>query len=874
MSEQICSYSFEFYFAKQLALLEELMSRRFTLLLLLLAFHALSTHSSVKYDFDGDSKADPSVFRPSNGTWYILNSLNGGARIQQFGLAGDVPVAADYDGDGLSDVAVYRAGIWYRFRSSTATVDISNFGIVTDTPIPADFDGDARADVAVFRPSNGTWHYLRSTNGSYAALNFGLNGDVPLPNDYDGDGKADINIFRPSSGTWYRINSLNGSIFIGNYGLNGDIPLSGDFDGDARADLAVWRPSTGYWYVQGSTSTSMILPFGTQGDIPVPANYFDSPATDIAVYRPSNGTWYFLRANGTLSAVQFGINTDVPVESPSPGEQPVPPPTSFTCDYYASPTGSASGSGTLASPWNLFAALGKTAQVRDGRTLCLRGGTYTGKFISTLNGGGIVRSAPGEWAVIDGYSATALTSAITSTQSSFTVTDGSRIFPVGGSDEITIDGEVLKFCSKSGNTLTGCFRAASGTIGGAVAHAAGASVIQSGSQLNVNGANTTYRDFEIRNSLPSRNADLVPEITRGAGVVNTGDGNSFINLIIHDNVNGVFTSSASRNTFLYGIISYNNGIAGNNSGLLGHGYYLENAAGYSRVYESMSLNSFNLGMQGYGVTGPYVGGDVRGSVFANSGAPGESLWPNIRNFNMVYGPDLQPSPTANVVESHFYHPPGIGYSVSFGYGAGIGTGVFKDNFFTGGTNGFSIGRVTTLTFTGNSFYSLSNSTTYLISPIIPYTWNNNTYHNANGLNRFGYLTGSGGEVAQFAAWRTITGFDANSTATGSARPTNVVVRPNSHQTGRANVIVYASSGVTSATVNLSTTGLVNGQQYTIRNAMDYFGAPIATGTYSTANPSVSVTLTGPAQSVAAPVGHGYTPGTTCPQFCPMVVVPN
>src|SRR5262249_49736480 len=142
---------------------------------------------------------------------------------------------------------------------------------------------------------------------------------------------------------------------------------------------------------------------------------------------------------------------------------------------------------------------------------------------------------------------------------------------------------------------------------------------------------------------------------------------------------------------------------------------------------------------------------------------------------------------------------------------------------------------------------------------------------ANGRNVFG-IAGTG--LYQFANWRTLTGFDAGSTATSSAMPDTAIVRPNTYQAGRANVMIFSFSGANSISINLSTTGLINGQTYTIRNAQDYFGTPVLTGTYNAANPTVTVSLTGTSQSVAMPIGYGYTPPTTCPQFCPMIVVPN
>jgi hypothetical protein len=73
------------------------------------------------------------VFRPSNGTWYVLNLANNNFNAVQFGISTDKPVVADYDGDGKTDYAVYRPenGIWYLLQSTKGFSGIQ-FGVATD----------------------------------------------------------------------------------------------------------------------------------------------------------------------------------------------------------------------------------------------------------------------------------------------------------------------------------------------------------------------------------------------------------------------------------------------------------------------------------------------------------------------------------------------------------------------------------------------------------------------------------------------------------------------------------------------------------------------------------------------------------------------
>ena len=72
---------------------------------------------------------------------------------------------------------------------------------MNDLPVAADYDGDGKIDLAAYTPSSGIWTIQRL--GGVVTYQWGLPGDVPVPGDYDGDGKADLAVYRPSNGVWY-----------------------------------------------------------------------------------------------------------------------------------------------------------------------------------------------------------------------------------------------------------------------------------------------------------------------------------------------------------------------------------------------------------------------------------------------------------------------------------------------------------------------------------------------------------------------------------------------------------------------------------------------------------------------------------------------
>ena len=271
------------------------------------------TSKPTRFDYDGDGKADLSVFRPSNGQWWHQQSADQVVRNATFGVSTDKPVPADYDGDGKTDLATFRpsSGEWFVLRSSNQTLYSVPFGISTDIPVPADFDGDRLADMAVFRVASGTW-YINKSSGGTQITQWGAAGDIPVPADYDGDGKADLAIFRPADGSWW-VNRSTAGVFTTTFGVGTDKPAPADFTGDGKTDIAVWRPGNGSWYVLRSEDSSFFaVAFGANGDTPVPADYDGDGKADLAVFRPDGANWFVQGSTAGILIQQFGQAGDKP----------------------------------------------------------------------------------------------------------------------------------------------------------------------------------------------------------------------------------------------------------------------------------------------------------------------------------------------------------------------------------------------------------------------------------------------------------------------------------------------------------------------------------------------------------------------------------
>jgi peptidase C39-like protein/FG-GAP repeat protein len=183
------------------------------------------------------------------------------------------------------------AHVWDQSYTTRSSGGSSNYRVLAG----GDYNGDGYSDIAIFRPSSGLW-LVRGVTRVY----WGTSGDIPVPGNYGGYGKTDIGIYRPASGLW----ALQGYLRY-YYGSSSDTPVPGDYTGNGACNLGIFRPSTGLWSVRGVTRVY----WGTSGDIPVPANYGGYGKTDIGIFRPSSGLW----ALQGYIRYYFGQSGDIPV---------------------------------------------------------------------------------------------------------------------------------------------------------------------------------------------------------------------------------------------------------------------------------------------------------------------------------------------------------------------------------------------------------------------------------------------------------------------------------------------------------------------------------------------------------------------------------
>lgn len=226
-------------------------------------------------DFDGDGVWELAVIT-GTGDWVTSGargnvSFPGPSDLETgYRYLGRVAVPADYDGDGRTELA------WYREADATWWIegrDPEQFGNVPgpygpgstapihDVPVPADYDGDGRDDLATWSPTSHTFHIQ-----GQADIDVGEVADLPLPADYSGSGYATPGSFNTETGMWHVAGQSDRNLPIVDDYIYPYIPAPADYDGLPGAELSVYLGGAGTWQFEDGS----VIPIGGENPLPAP----------------------------------------------------------------------------------------------------------------------------------------------------------------------------------------------------------------------------------------------------------------------------------------------------------------------------------------------------------------------------------------------------------------------------------------------------------------------------------------------------------------------------------------------------------------------------------------------------------------------------
>ncbi len=277
------------------------------------------------------------------GTWSLADVQGRPLGTAVFGLGDGLPVAGDFNGDGRSEIGLYRHGTWWLDLNGNGRWDDEDLwvqlGRPADRPVVGDWDGDGKADLGTFgpqwpgdaraialdpglpdaanrrppslhpRPKNMPPDPGEATSGVRTAkrtvagklrkdlidhvFQYGSEGDLPVAGDWNGDGISNIGVFR--QGTWYLDTDGDGrfsaSDEVVQYGRPGDLPAVGDWNGEGTSKLGVYRQ--GQWILDTNGNRVLdaqdtVLRLGQAGDIPVVGDWNGDGSDDVGVYHPGS----------------------------------------------------------------------------------------------------------------------------------------------------------------------------------------------------------------------------------------------------------------------------------------------------------------------------------------------------------------------------------------------------------------------------------------------------------------------------------------------------------------------------------------------------------------------------------------------------------
>ncbi|MFN8390243.1 MAG: hypothetical protein U0136_08145 [Bdellovibrionota bacterium] len=277
-------------------------------------------------DYDGDGLSDLAVALvkkdQSSTDFTVRYTSSGASQNHHFNIPGDALVTGKYFGDGKTYPGIVwvrdaeKPLEWYIKTPSGGEVSLK-YGLPGDTvPNQADLDCDGITDFAVVRNGTGSasgylvWNVaLSSQPGAVVQSLFGVKGDRPAAIDLDGDGCAEQVALRAGF-YWFGKKLFGTSISQVQWGLPGDIPLlPQDIDADGVADYLIARVSGGAQqiYAKMSSAPFDIFPAGLGSSIPMAGNFIG--AISFAWAQRDAGAYGFLKFDRTPLVFAFGTKS-------------------------------------------------------------------------------------------------------------------------------------------------------------------------------------------------------------------------------------------------------------------------------------------------------------------------------------------------------------------------------------------------------------------------------------------------------------------------------------------------------------------------------------------------------------------------------------
>jgi len=224
----------------------------------------------------------PGYFR--DGRWTLAYAIGDEGEVEtvsfNFGVAGDIPVMGDWNGDGTWTCGVVRRGNRWLLRNSNTAgppdIDFT-FGEPGDIPVVGDWNGDGVFGIGVRRNNHRRWE-LRETPSagpSERSFWFGRASDIPVTGDWNGNGITGIAAVRedardnPKPNTEWRLRNTADRGFPDQriwFGTFSPTYVSGDWNQD-RISRPGFIRTDGRWRLHGSDDPKHS--FGQEGDIPV-----------------------------------------------------------------------------------------------------------------------------------------------------------------------------------------------------------------------------------------------------------------------------------------------------------------------------------------------------------------------------------------------------------------------------------------------------------------------------------------------------------------------------------------------------------------------------------------------------------------------------